>query len=465
MKLVVGTSVRSQFETLETRQMLAAAPVALAVGQAMVDGGLQLQISGGSKSDSIGITPVAGGVSITNTRWQKTVYGNFASIVIKGGKGNDLVKIDPTLTLPVAIHGGVGNDTLLGGGGNDKLYGQGGADSLNGGAGDDVLVNVGDSRHDTATGGTGFDGFWSDSVNTETVTDLSDEESANGADHRVAAFTRFSTTRRGVARSNKIGLDLNGEALADPGLTDSDAYYRNFSDKPLFASTGPSADDISQGYVGDCWFLATLSAMATTNPQSIRQAVVELGDGTYAVQFARADGSKAFVRVDADLPMSGWDELLYAGQGKQGSLWVAIMEKAYACFAAGRDGDSLANYADLDGGWMSEAFADLGYENDEIWDVSGADDLFDQIAGELSAGKAVTLAINQAKHGAPVVGCHAYTVVAVETDADTGERTLVLRNPWGIDGVGNDGNNDGYVRLTGQQALASYWGVISAYVG
>jgi hypothetical protein len=53
--------------------------------------------------------------------------------------------------------------------------------------------------------------------------------------------------------------------------------------------------------------------------------------------------------------------------------------------------------------------------------------------------------------------------VSVDTDAE-GHKTLVLRNPWGIDGAGNDGKDDGYVRLTPAQALGSFWAVISAVV-
>ncbi len=42
---------------------------------------------------------------------------------------------------------------------------------------------------------------------------------------------------------------------------------------------------------------------------------------------------------------------------------------------------------------------------------------------------------------------------------------LVLRNPWGVDGAGNDANpNDGYVTINGTQALGSMIGVVSAYV-
>jgi hypothetical protein len=451
-------------ENLEPRQLLSSQPIPLTVTTALVDGGVQLQITGGNKSDSIGIKRIDGGINVGNVRWQTVVMGAFDSILVRSGKGNDEVKVDPTLTIPATIYGGAGNDTLRGGAGNDKLYGQAGTDLLLGNGGDDVLVNVGDARNDVATGGEGFDSFWSDSASTELVTDMSAEESDKGALHSVAGFSRFSTMRRGVPRSNRISVDLNGEDLADPGVDDSSAVYRNFSSNPLFASTGPSADDVVQGYVGDCWFLATLAAMVKTNPDSIRQAVVELGDGTYGVRFATPDGSTAFVRVDGDLPASSWGGMQYAALGRQDSVWVAIMEKAYACFASSRDEDPLASYTDLDGGWMSEAFTDLGYRNDSIWDVNDKESLVDALAVELAAGKAVTLAVYEPKNGARLIGSHAYTVVAVETDAD-GARTVVVRNPWGIDGVGSDGNDDGYVRLTPLQAYSSFWGVICANVG
>jgi hypothetical protein len=448
---------RSLLEALEARQLLAASP--LIVTTAWVNGGNQLQITGSKRADYIQVAPTAGGFTVSNGAWNTTVAGVFASIVVHGGKGNDVVIIDPSITTPVSLFGGLGDDTLTGGAGDDNLYGQGGTDNLIGGAGNDVLVNIGDSRGDIATGGEGLDSFWTGTGKSEQITDASADEIAGGAVHRVASFRGFSTMRRGAPRANRISLDLNGGDLADPAVDDG-AVYANFASDPLFASTGPSGDDVDQGYVGDCWFLASLAATARTNPNAIRQAVVELGDGTYAVQFANADGSMAFVRVDADLPTASWGGMQYAGLGEQNSLWVAIMEKAYATF---RDGGP-ASYADLDGGWMDEAFGDLGFESNAVWDAGNGDDLLGQIAQELAAGKAVTMAINTPKNGAPVIGSHAYTVVSVDTDSQ-GHRTVVLRNPWGIDGAGNDGVNDGYVRLTALQAFTSFWGVISANVG
>jgi hypothetical protein len=453
----------SSFEALEARQMMThtvtvAAPVTIST--VAYDGGTQLEIDGTTKADNINVSPAVGGFKITEGTWSKTVLGTFNSIVVKTGRGNDVITIDSKVTTPAFLYGGVDNDTLTGGSGNDKLYGQGGTDMLYGGAGDDILVNVGDSASDRATGGTGLDTFWVDT--NEKVTDASADEIAQGAVHRVSNFASYTTvknTKTGATHTVRPTLDLDGGDLPDPGLDDASAKYTNFSKNPLFSSTGPSADDIAQGYLGDCWYLSTLAAIARTHPAAIKQDIVELGDGTYAVQFANANGTKAFVRVDGDLPTSSWGGLQYANLGKQGSVWVAIMEKAYACFRQG----GLVNYSDLDGGWMSEAFTDLGYDNEQIWNVANGDDLLNQIDNELKAGKAVTMAINTPATGAPVIGSHAYTVISVDTDAQ-GHKTLVLRNPWGIDGIGNDGNDDGYVRLTPVQAFGSFWGVISSNV-
>jgi hypothetical protein len=445
-------------ESLEPRQLLAVDPLALAVKTAIVNGGLELRVNGTNAADNIAITAIDGGLKVTNGSFTKSVAGNFKSIRIDAGKGNDTVSIEALISAKATIYRGKGDDTLTGGAGDDKLYGQAGTDLMNGASGDDVLVSIGDSKQDALFGGGGNDSFWADNSSSEAINDASADELAGGNVHRVANFYAFSTKTKRGARAVKTSIDLNGGAIADPLVGDASVKYKNFSNKPLFADDGPAADDIAQGYIGDCWYLATLAAMVQTDANTIRQAAVELGDGTYAVQFAKADGTKSFVRVDAELPVGWWGGMQYAQLGAQDSIWVAIMEKAYACY---RD-NGVASYATLDGGWMDEAFNDLGYRDTEmLWDATDGDTLLGEIEDQLNEGLAVTLAIYQAKSGAPVVGYHAYTVVSVQTDGD-GNKTLTLRNPWGVDGAGNDGNNDGHVTLTATQALTSFWGVIAA---
>ena len=65
---------------------------------------------------------------------------------------------------------------------------------------------------------------------------------------------------------------------------------------------------------------------------------------------------------------------------------------------------------------------------------------------------------------APLIGYHAYTAVSVGYDAAGAPSTLVLFNPWGVDGAGSDGFDDGYVTVTGAQALASLLGFTVADV-
>jgi hypothetical protein len=452
------TARTTVIETLEARQMMSVSPLALAVNTAMVDGGLQLRVAGTANADNIAVTLARNGLRVTNGSWTTVVKGAFKSILLNAGSGNDKVVVGADVTASAALFGGKGNDTLVGGAGNDKIYGQLGNDNLQGGAGDDVLVNVGGGTLDRTTGGKGFDSFWTDS--SENVVDATAGEVKGGAVHRVSGFYTTGTNDSGDTMVQSVRGELTGGDLADPGVDDESVVYKNFSNNPLFASTGPSADDIVQGYVGDCWYLSTLAAIARTNPNAIRQAVVELGDGTYAVQFKDDNGATAFVRVDGDLPQNDWGDLEYAGLGKQDSIWVAIMEKAYASFREA----GVSDYASLDGGWMSEAFGDLGYDSNHIWDVKSGNDLLNKIDAELKAGKAVTIAIYEPAAGASLIGSHAYTVVAVETDAN-GVKTLVVRNPWGIDGAGHDGKDDGYVRVTATQAYQSFWGVISANVG
>jgi hypothetical protein len=165
------------------------------------------------------------------------------------------------------------------------------------------------------------------------------------------------------------------------------------------------------------------------------------------------------VRVDGDLPTWSWGDLAYANSGHDGSIWVAVMEKAYAYFRYDQ-----GSYGSLEGGWMSSVYNALGCQDTTtIWTAADGDALIGQIEDLLSEGKSVTYAVYTVPTGAPLVSSHAYSVERVYRDG-SGNLKLVLRNPWGVDGVGNDGHDDGYVTLTAAQAQQSFWGVIAARV-
>ena len=152
--------------------------------------------------------------------------------------------------------------------------------------------------------------------------------------------------------------------------------------------------------------------------------MVALGDGTYLAQLNR-NGQTLFVHVDGQLPTFSNGQLAYADFGAQGSLWVAIVEKAYAEIS------SAGNYSSIDGGWMTQAFSALGLSSHEVDSAASGTALLQLIQGQLEAGKAVTFAVGTPMAGTNLISGHAYTVDAVVTDGHGNVTGLTLRNPWG----------------------------------
>jgi hypothetical protein len=348
---------------------------------------------------------------------------------IYGGSNDDVI-----------VAGSKGN-SLYGNGGNDRLVGGAGADRLFGVDGDDTFISIGGGQNDQAWGDVGNDSYWMDAESSETLNDPDASFSGGNRVHRVNAFYG------GVSR------DLNGQDLADP----YDAgWTRNYRYNPLFGDGGPTMDDIHQGGTGDCYLLAALSATAKVDPEVIRQSVVDLGDGTYAVNFVDGYGQDVFFRVDADL---SYDHSAWSAD--DGSIWVPILEKAFTYL---RDGQGT--YGSIDGGWMREGFAALGYGAASVTasDFGNAAGLLNYINGELSAGKAVTFG-TWGSASDPLVGRHAYVVDHMVRDSSGRLTGFVARNPWGIDNNNcTDGSDDGYVTVSGAAAFNSLTLVESAWV-
>jgi len=96
--------------------------------------------------------------------------------------------------------------------------------------------------------------------------------------------------------------------------------------------------------------------------------------------------------------------------------------------------------------------------------VQSGTQLLNLIKTALEQGKSVTYGASTPTDGAPLIGDHAYSVDHVNLDAQGNAVTVTLRNPWGIDGAGNDGLNDGYVTITAAQAKNAFLGLMIAAV-
>ena len=110
---------------------------------------------------------------------------------------------------------------------------------------------------------------------------------------------------------------------------------------PLWGANGPSPADVGQTVLGDCYFLASVAALARSNPSLVQRMIHANPDGTYTVQFG--DGSR--VTVDSTVPLDttrygSYEDTTAWGAGTP--TWAAILEKAYAVRQGG-DYNAIAN--------------------------------------------------------------------------------------------------------------------------
>ena len=372
------------------------------------------------------------------------LFGRNGNDILNGGNSGDI------------LDGGNGNDILSGGDGNDQIRGGLGLDVISGDGGADVLVTIDNTTSDTVDGGGGFDILWVDK--TGTITDL--QTGIDSVDV-VNAVTAFSNT--GADRT------LDADRIADPALLPNTGdVYERFGSRPLFSSSGPTLEDLSQGALGDCWFLAALGSAVRADPNIIRSRVVDFGDGTYGVRFA-----DKFYRVDNDFAVAhhGNIDLEYTALGLDQSVWLTVMEKAFTHHRV----PGANSYSSIEGGFSFDAFPDLGLTPDELYfdsrDPSLSNPaalaarkqlLTDKVVEMVDQGMAATLGIQDVFFsGTQLIELHQYVVVDYELATDGLLRTITLRNPWGFDGPGPAMDNDpddGFVTITFNELLSMWAG-------
>lgn len=197
--------------------------------------------------------------------------------------------------------------------------------------------------------------------------------------------------------------------------------YRQVSGN-LFVN-GATSSDMRQGYVGDCYLIASLGALADKNNSSITTMFKDNLDGTWAVRFYKLDTTRYiedWVTVDRYLPTNSNGYAVFQNFGGTASdsrneLWAALAEKAYAQWARGN------SYYNLNGGWPYVALSEVT--------GSQARNTFDMTKVETTLVSAVT-------RGDPVViyrymnaartQAHAYYVQSYSNGK------FYLKNPWGF---------------------------------
>ncbi len=81
-------------------------------------------------------------------------------------------------------------------------------------------------------------------------------------------------------------------------------------------------DAIKQGSIGDCYLLASLASVASSNPATIQKMIKDNGNDTYTVTFPGAPKEPITVKAPTEAELG-----LYNGGGKYG-IWPSVIEKA-----------------------------------------------------------------------------------------------------------------------------------------
>ena len=153
--------------------------------------------------------------------------------------------------------------------------------------------------------------------------------------------------------SSRVGPELEPQ-LSVPRCDRKYVTYQPVEGK-IFVGD-PKPEDLNQGWLGDCFLMGGLGALAWGNPESIRNAIRE-GDeeGTYIVTIDRVSDNgrnwgKREIKIDNVFPTKD-GHLLYGQGGKKAKdryeieefengdrpLWPAIIEKAFATMLGGYD--------------------------------------------------------------------------------------------------------------------------------
>jgi len=256
-------------------------------------------------------------------------------------------------------------------------------------------------------------------------------------------------------------IGVAGATSASRALTDTPP---RFDAGDLYYSTGPSSADIKQDSLGDCFFVATLGAIADQQPQTIRDAISYDAD-TGSFNVTLYDGGKPVTinvtQQELEYNLSRGGGSLVDNKTTDIGIWPAVMETAYAKMNDSNPADGLKQGFDVinGGGKARDAMevvtgdrgTDITYDKGFFEDKNDAiDRLAKQAQAALGVGRPLTLSTDPESRSLlerikgddgtqdGLVDNHVYVVESVE-NVD-GEWQVTLRNPWGT----NNGVSEGY---------------------
>jgi len=201
-------------------------------------------------------------------------------------------------------------------------------------------------------------------------------------------------------------------------------------DKAVFVDDDFVLDDVDQGWLGDCWFLASIAAVIDEVPELLAKHLAqakedfELGSGKLRFKFFDF-GEEVEVVIDDRLPcyaethIHGGGRLLFCTSNRSIELWSALLEKAFAKFHGG--------YRKLNGGKTPEGIAYLtGFITQSV-PLNTTEDA--KLESYIRKGICCACATAGIENPRGIIPKHSYAILGCTKVGDTD--LVILANPWG----------------------------------
>ena len=264
-----------------------------------------------------------------------------------------------------------------------------------------------------------------------------------GGTSNAARLDQLNAARSGVAvpvRPDPTPWGPQNRSVGFSGVQGGDLFV-----------DGPSHTDVVQGqngsrYLGDCWLLGSLAALAKNQPEVLENAITDNKDGTHTVRLfhrtPRGTYEPESIRVQGTVPTTADGRDAYAQRTDPTELWVPLIEKAFAARAG--------NYGSLHAGVPGDALSALtGRPSTTTFSRDhSATGLGEELRAGQAEGRAMVAAsradLSLARGG--VVPGHAHTVLDVK-DVD-GQTRVVLRDTFAQYEPEGNGAKDGVFELS-----------------
>ena len=187
--------------------------------------------------------------------------------------------------------------------------------------------------------------------------------------------------------------------------------------------------DISQGILGDCYFLASISSL-TLFPNLIYQIfkTKDINEEGYFELILFIDGKFQIVIVDDYIPVFKKNNKICYSRPNNNEIWVCILEKAWAKINGG--------YLNIIKGWMHHALqAFTGFQSDSFTHANiKKEKLWEKIIEAKNNNFIITCSTNKNVESFGLVNAHAYSFINCLEIISKGKKIKLvqIRNIWGF---------------------------------